>query len=125
MTDHSTRVRRVEQRRMLRLMNLRQILPSAGVVGPICKAGCCEVEAGRDLALEGIPRSMDVTGPEDGAVRLCAEICIAGENERSPLRQVSAETIIERLGVEVRVDVEELRAGTDVVESTVRRQIRL
>ena len=59
------------------------------------------------------------------AVALRAQVGVAGENQRAPVRLVFAESVVERGGVEERIDVEELRAGTDVVVGAVGRQIGL
>jgi hypothetical protein len=102
-----------------------QVLPAAGVVGPVSQPGGREIEAGGYLALERVPGGIDVRGPEDGPVPLRAEVGGAGEDQRAPLRLVLAEAVVERRSVKKRINVEKLRAGTDVEISTVGGQVGL
>jgi hypothetical protein len=99
---------------MSRMVLGGQILPAPGVVGPVRQAGGREVQAGGNLPLERIPGGVNVRRPEDGSIALRACVRVAGENQRPAIGLVFAESVIERGGVEERVDVEELRAGTDV-----------
>ena len=82
--DVVARVGGIEQRLVGGAMLGGQILPAAGIVGPVGDAGGGKVQAGGDLALERVPGGIDVGGPEDGAVVLRAGEGVAGEDE-SPL----------------------------------------
>ena len=90
------RVGGVEQRRMRRMVLRGQILPAAGVVGPVGDARGREVEAGGNLALQRVPGGIDVGRPEDGSVALRAQVGVAREDQRAPFRLVLAEAVVER-----------------------------
>ena len=102
-----------------------QILPSAGVVGPVGQPRSRKIQAGGNLPLERVPGGIDVGRPEDRTVPLRACIGVARQDQRPPLRLVLAEAVIERPCVEEWVDIEKLCAGTDVQVGAVRGQIRL
>src|ERR1019366_2091645 len=62
---------------------------------------------------------------EDGPITLRSREGVARENQRAPVRLVLAEAVVERRGVEERIDVEELRAGTNMIVGAFGRQIGL
>src|ERR1700734_2202671 len=96
------------------VMFRRQILVTTSVIGPVSDAGGSEVEAGRNLALQRVPRRINVGGPNDSAIALHPQVGIAGENQRAPSRFVLAETVIKRRSMKERIDVKVLRAGTNL-----------
>src|SRR5580658_8884937 len=108
------RIRRIEQRRMSGVMFRRQILVATSVVGPVGDAGGSEVKASRNLALQRVPRRINVGGPNDGAIALHPQVSIAGENQRALSRLVLAETVVKRRGVKELINVEVLRAWTNL-----------
>ena len=68
---------------MCRMMLRRQILPAADVLRPIGDAGGGEVEAGGDLALQRVPRGINIGRPEHCSVALRAEVGVARKNQRA------------------------------------------
>src|SRR5579884_2214826 len=107
---------------MLRVMHLRQRLPSACIVAPVGQARRSKIEGGWNLAFECIPGGRDVRRPEDGAIALRPQVSIAREHQGAMLG-VSAEAIIDSSRVKERINIEILCAGTNVQVAAIWRQV--
>ncbi len=101
-----------------------QRLPAACVITPVRQSRCRKIQPCWNLTLECVPCTCYVRRPEDGAIFLCAEVSIARENQAA-MRRVAAEAVVDGTCVEERIDIEILRARTDVQITAIRRQVGL
>src|SRR6185503_16662241 len=81
LSDDIARIGRIEERWMLGRMLLRRHLPAPDVVTPIGKARCREIETGRHLSLQSLPRRIDIRRPEETSVALRSQIRRASQDE--------------------------------------------
>ena len=102
-------IRRIEQRRMRRMMHRRQILPTANVIPPISNPRSRNIQPGRNLPPQRIPVGINIRRPENRAVMLRPRDTRRA-TESAPVRNIPPETVIERRGMKQRINIEVLRA---------------
>src|SRR6202041_1040142 len=95
------------------------VLEAADVGGPPRDAGQADVEAGRDLAAQGVEGGIDVAGPDHGSVPLAAGPGGPAQ-AKDLLLALGPHPVVEPLGVQHRIDVVHLRARAEVVAEVLR-----
>src|SRR6185437_2354093 len=96
------------------MMYGRQLPETTHVVGPVGYSRSGDIQARGDLPLQRIPGGGDIGGPEYRCIALSACERRTRQNQGALTRVVAHATVYGRR-FQKRIDVEVLRAGTDVV----------
>ncbi len=117
-------IRRIEQRRMRRMMHLRQILPTPDIISPISNPRSRNIQPGRNLPPQRIPIGINIRRPENRPIMLCPGIRVPGKNQR-PVRNIPPETVIDRRRMKQRINIVIPRTRSNRKVTAIGWKIRL